>query len=121
MKKVWLLAALLPLTALAQPLNTTNNPNQPGYQNPSQQRMLTQMQTQQSQQQGMLKQQIQTQSKLQQQQLQTQLNNNQQRVLQSQPGISQQPLPNTNGGMLKGNNGGMLKQSGSTLPPPVTP
>ncbi|WP_085540183.1 DUF2756 family protein [Cedecea sp. NFIX57] len=119
MKKVWLLAALLPLTAFAQPLNTTNNPNLPGYQNPSQQRMLTQMQTQQSQQQGMLKQQIQSQNQLQQQQLQTQLNNNQQRVLQSQPGMN--PLPNTNGGMLKGNNSGMLKPNSSTLPPPVTP
>ena len=120
MKKVWLLAALLPLTALAQPLNTTNNPNLPGYQNPSQQRMQSQMQAQQIQQQGMLKQQLQTQSQLQQQKLQTQLNNNSQRVLQSQPGIREQPLPSGKNGMLKGGNGGMLNQNSSTLPP-VTP
>ncbi|MEA5720463.1 DUF2756 domain-containing protein, partial [Salmonella enterica subsp. enterica serovar Virginia] len=42
-----------------QPINTMNNPNQPGYKIPSQQRMQTQMQTQQIQQQGMLKQQMQ--------------------------------------------------------------
>ena len=31
MKAILFLAVLMPLTALAQPLNTTNNPNQPGY------------------------------------------------------------------------------------------
>lgn len=119
MKKIWLLAALLPLTAFAEPLNTNNNPNLPGYQNPSQQRMLTQMQTQQSQQQGMLRQQIQSQSQLQQQQLRTQLNANQQRTLLSQPGMNS--LSNSDTGMLKGNNDGMLEPNRSTLPPPVTP
>lgn len=103
MKRLLLLAALVPLAGFAQPLNTLNNPNQPGYVIPSQQRLQTQMQSQQIQQKGMLNQQMQTQSKMQQQQLQSQLNNNQQRVLQSQPG--QQVLPNTNGGMLNGGSG----------------
>ncbi len=39
MKKTLLLAALLPLSVFAQPFNATNNPNQPGYVFPSQQRM----------------------------------------------------------------------------------
>ncbi len=60
MKRLLLITALLPFAVLAQPINTMNNPNQPGYQIPSQQRMQTQMQTQQIQQQGMLKQQMQT-------------------------------------------------------------
>lgn len=102
MKAILFLAALMPLTALAQPLNTTNNPNQPGYVVPSQQRMQNQMQVQQQQQQNMLKQDIQSQTRAQQQHLQTQLNNNQQRVLQSgnlNPS-QQQVLPNNSGGML---------------------
>ena len=83
MKALLFLAALLPLSVLAQPLNTTNNPNQPGYVIPSQQRMQNQMQVQQ-------------------QHLQTQLNNNQQRVIQSgNLNSSQQMLPNNNGGMLQ--------------------
>ena len=47
MKRLLLLTALLPFVGFAQPINTLNNPNQPGYQIPSQQRMQTQMQTQQ--------------------------------------------------------------------------
>lgn len=52
MKRLLLLAMLLPFAGFAQPINTMNNPNQPGYQIPSQQRMQTQMQTQQIQQKG---------------------------------------------------------------------
>ena len=92
MKRLLILTALLPFVGFAQPINTLNNPNQPGYQIPSQQRMQTQMQTQQIQQKGMLNQQLKTHS---------------QRVLQSQPGernpARQQMLPNTNGGMLNSN------------------
>lgn len=102
MKRLLLITALLPFAVLAQPINTMNNPNQPGYQIPSQQRMQTQMQTQQIQQQGMLKQQMQTQARSQQQNLQSQLNANTQ---QGQPGngmLGQQTLPNTQGGMLSG-------------------
>ncbi|EDN0563025.1 hypothetical protein CYE67_06875 [Salmonella enterica subsp. enterica serovar Newport] len=73
MKRLLLITALLPFAVLAQPINTMNNPNQPGYQIPSQQRMQTQMQTQRVQQgqpgNGML---------------------------------GQQTLPNTQGGMLSG-------------------
>lgn len=58
MKRLLLLTALLPFVGFAQPINTLNNPNQPGYQIPSQQRMQTQMQTQQIQQKGMLNQQL---------------------------------------------------------------
>lgn len=101
MKALFFLAALMPLSVLAQPLNTTNNPNQPGYVVPSQQRMQNQMQVQQQQQQSMLKQDMQNQTRAQQQHLQTQLNNNQQRVTQSgNLNSSQQMLPNSNGGML---------------------
>ena len=104
MKRLLILTALLPFVGFAQPINTLNNPNQPGYQIPSQQRMQTQMQTQQK---GMLNQQLKTQTQLQQQHLENQINNNSQRVLQSQPGernpARQQMLPNTNGGMLNSN------------------
>lgn len=86
MKRLLILTALLPFVGFAQPINTLNNPNQPGYQIPSQQRMQTQMQTQQIQQKGMLNQQLKTQTQLQQQHLENQINNNSQRVLQSQPG-----------------------------------
>ncbi len=58
MKRLLILTALLPFVGFAQPINTLNNPNQPGYQIPSQQRMQTQMQTQQIQQKGMLNQQL---------------------------------------------------------------
>ncbi|MEB6381280.1 DUF2756 family protein [Leclercia adecarboxylata] len=111
MKRLILVAALLPFAVFAQPINTLNNPNQPGYQNPSQQRMQNQMMMQQQQQTGMLNQQLQTQTRVQQQHLQTQLNNNTLRVQQSQPG-GQQILPNTSGGMLSGGDtsGGVQQQ-----------
>ena len=82
MKRLLLITALLPFAALAQPqpLNTMNNPNQPGYVIPSQQRMQTEMMNQQ------------------QQHLQTQMNTNTQRIQQGQ--MREQPLPNANGGML---------------------
>ena len=47
MKRLLILTALLPFAALAQPINTLNNPNQPGYVIPSQQRMQTEMMSQQ--------------------------------------------------------------------------
>ena len=110
MKAMLYLAALLPLSALAQPINIDNNPNQPGYVVPSQQRMQNQMMIQQQQQTGMLNQQLQTQTRVQQQHLQTQMNNDTLRVQQSQPGG--QVLPNTNGGMLSGvdSSGGVQQQ-----------
>lgn len=52
MKQLLIIAALIPFTALAQPLNTLNNPNQQGYVIPSQQRMQTEMMSQQQQQKG---------------------------------------------------------------------
>ncbi len=115
MKRIAIIAALLPFSVLAQPLNTTNDPHQPGYVIPSQQRMQTQMLNQQQQHQGMLKQQMQTQTRLQQQQLQTQINNNSQRVRQAQPGElnpGQQVLPNSGAGMLSGetNSSGVTQQ-----------
>ncbi|MBM3071798.1 DUF2756 family protein [Enterobacter sp. RHBSTW-00994] len=114
MKHFLILTALLPFAALAQPLNTMNNPNQPGYVIPSQQRMQTEMMSQQQQQKGMLNQQLKTQTQLQQQKLQTQINNNTQRVQQNQP--REQVLPNSNGGMLSG---GATQSSGQQhmLPP----
>ncbi|MDY1038112.1 DUF2756 family protein [Lelliottia sp. CFBP8978] len=114
MKRLLILTALLPFAALAQPLNTMNNPNQQGYVIPSQQRMQTEMTGQQQQQKGMLNQQLRTQTQLQQQNLQTQMNNNTQRIQQGQP--REQVLPNTNGGMLSG---GMSQESGQQhmLPP----
>lgn len=56
MKAILFLAALMPLGVLAQPININNNPNQPGYVVPSQQRMQNEMKIQQQQQQSMLKQ-----------------------------------------------------------------
>lgn len=100
MKRLFILTALLPFACFAQPINTMNNPNQPGYQIPSQQRMQTQMQSQQIQQKGMLNQQLKTQTQQQQQHLQTQINSNQQRIQQGQ--MREQPLPNSGGGMLSG-------------------
>ncbi|HHQ6044588.1 TPA: DUF2756 family protein [Enterobacter asburiae] len=99
MKRLMILAALIPFAALAQPLNTMNNPNQQGYVIPSQQRMQTEMMSQQ-QQKGMLNQQLKTQTQMQQQSLQNQMNANTQRVQQGQ--MREQPLPNKNGGMLGG-------------------
>jgi hypothetical protein len=58
MKRLLILTALIPFAALAQPLNTMNNPNQQGYVIPSQQRMQTEMMSQQQQQKGMLNQQL---------------------------------------------------------------
>ncbi|HDX8779499.1 TPA: DUF2756 domain-containing protein [Klebsiella oxytoca] len=101
MKAMLYLAALVPLSVMAQPINIDNNPNQPRYVVPSQQRMQNQMQTQQMQQQNTLKQGIQSQSRTQQQHLQTQLNNDRQRVQQNNNLNRQQPLPNNNGGMLQ--------------------
>lgn len=124
MKRLILVAALLPLTAFAQPINTTNNPNLPGYENPTQQRMQTQMLNQQQQQKGMLNQNLQTQTRLQQQHLEAQINNNAQRVRQAQPGeldpSTQQVLPNTNGGMLNQSvsSDATLTQQQHMLPPP---
>ena len=98
MKRLMIIAALIPFAALAQPLNTMNNPNQQGYVIPSQQRMQTEMMSQQQQQKGMLNQQLRTQTQMQQQSLQNQMNANTQRVQQGQ--VREQPLPNKNGGML---------------------
>ena len=100
MKAILFLAALMPLGVLAQPININNNPNQPGYVIPSQQRMQTEMMSQQQQQKGMLNQQLRTQTQMQQQSLQNQMNANTQRVQQGQ--VREQPLPNKNGGMLGG-------------------
>lgn len=119
MKRLILIAALFPFAAMAQPINTLNNPNQPGYQNPSQQRMQTQMQSQQIQQQGMLNQQLQTQTRVQQQHLQTQINTNSQRVQESQPG--ERYLPNTNGGMLNGGTNQSGVQQQHMLSQPAAP
>lgn len=94
MKKLPLLLLLLPLSSLAQEPNSLNNPNLSGYQNPTQQRLQTQMQTQQQQQQKTLNQQIQSQSLQQQQQLNNSLNTQRQRVLESQPGIKKEPPKN---------------------------
>ena len=99
MKRLMIIAALIPFAALAQPLNTMNNPNQ--------QRMQTEMMSQQQQQKGMLNQQLRTQTQMQQQSLQNQMNANTQRVQQGQ--VREQPLPNKNGGML---GGGMSQSSG---------
>ena len=114
MKRLLLLAALMPFAVLAQPFNTMNDPNQPGYQNPSQQRMQNQMTNQQQQQKGMLNQQLQNQTRVQQQHLQTQMNTNTQRIQQSQPG--EQYLPNTNGSMLNSGTNQTGQQQQHMLP-----
>lgn len=121
MKRLLLLSLFVPAVVLAQPLNTMNNPNQPGYQIPSQQRMQTQMQNQQIQQKGMLNQQLQAQTQMQNQHLQTQMNNNAERLIQSQP--QGQPLPNASGGMLNSGQQHMLteKKNGDMLNNTVTP
>ncbi|EBR8158766.1 hypothetical protein DOA20_27110 [Salmonella enterica subsp. enterica serovar Newport] len=85
MKQWLILMTLLPVAGFAQPLNTTNNPNLPDYQNPSLQRMQTQMQTQQVQEQGMLHQQLQSQTQIQQQHLQNQMSTRTQQIQQSRP------------------------------------
>lgn len=92
MQKLLMLALLLPLSSQAQQPNPLNNPNLPGYQNPTQQRLQSQMQAQQLQQQKTLRQQVQTQDMQQQQQLNNEINAQSQRVIQSQPGmIKEQP------------------------------
>lgn len=88
-----LFTVLLPFVSVAQPINTMNNPNQSGYENPSQQRMQTRMLSQQQQQQGVLNQQLQNQTRLQQRQLQTQLDSTLQRVQPSRPGKNDTPRP----------------------------
>lgn len=95
MKKLLLLVLLLPLNSLAQEPNVLNNPNLPGYQNPTQQRLQTQMQAQQQQQQKTLNQQIQSQRLQQQQQLNNTINTQKLHVQESQPGIRKE-LPKTN-------------------------
>ncbi|EMW3320445.1 DUF2756 domain-containing protein [Klebsiella pneumoniae] len=88
MKAILFLAALMPLGVLAQPININNNPNQPGYVVPSQQRMQNEMKIQQ-----------------QQQHLQNQLQTNQQRAAQGgNLNAPQQVRPNNNGGMLRQTN-----------------
>ncbi|MFD1800856.1 DUF2756 domain-containing protein [Mixta tenebrionis] len=86
-KLLWVFIALLPLSGMADTLNSNNNnnPNQPGY-NPSQQRLQNQMQSNQIQQQNRLRQDQQWQTQQTQRRLQEQRNSTQQRVLQSQPG-----------------------------------
>lgn len=121
MKYLLSLAILLPLSVLAQPINTMNNPNLPGYQIPSQQRMQTQMLNQQSQRKGVLNQQLQTQTRMQQQHLESQINNNSQRMLNSQPGMldnSREHMLNNNSReqMLPNNSGSMLNPSGTPQP-----
>ncbi|MFB0733854.1 DUF2756 domain-containing protein [Klebsiella pneumoniae] len=89
MKAILFLAALMPLGVLAQPININNNPNQPGYVVPSQQRMQNEMKVQQQQQQH----------------LQNQLQTNQQRAAQGgNLNAPQQVRPNNNGGMLRQTN-----------------
>ncbi|MFP8554227.1 DUF2756 domain-containing protein [Klebsiella sp. 1SOBk8mer] len=89
MKAILFLAALMPLGVLAQPININNNPNQPGYVVPSQQRMQNEMKIQQQQQQH----------------LQNQLQTNQQRAAQGgNLNAPQQVRPNNNGGMLRQTN-----------------
>ena len=90
---------------ISQPININNNPNQPGYVVPSQQRMQNEMKVQQQQQQSMLKQDLNNQTRSQQQHLQNQLQTNQQRAAQGgNLNPPQQVLPNNNGGMLRQTN-----------------
>lgn len=95
MKKLLLLVLLLPLGSLAQAPNSLNNPNLPDYQNPTQQRLQTQMQAQQQQQQKTFNQQIQSQSVQQQQQLNNTINTQRQHIQESQPSI-RKGLPKSN-------------------------
>ncbi|KJM61992.1 hypothetical protein B5M10_04635 [Pluralibacter gergoviae] len=114
MKKLLWLAALVPFVTLAQPLNPTNTPNQPGYQIRSQQRLQNEMQTRQIQQQSNLNQQLQNQSRQQRLEMRTQLDNQQQSIQRAQPGG--QMLPNNSGSMLNSRpqNGDMLRSSSSS-------
>lgn len=107
MKRLLILTALLPFAALAQPINTLNNPNQPGYVIPSQQRMKTEMMSQQQQQKGMLNQQLKTQTRVQQQHHAKP--DEYQHPARAAGPDAEQPLPNSNGGML---GGGVSQSSG---------
>ena len=86
MKRLSWLVLMLPLTALANPFSQTTNPNQPNYQNPSQQRLSEDMRIQQSQQKSQLQLQRQQQNQQQSQQLQRQIEQNHQRTQSLQPG-----------------------------------
>jgi len=94
--KKWLIvfAALLPLSSMANMLNNTNQPFEPGY-NPSQQRMQTQMQIQQQQEKLKLQQDQQQQKQDLQRKMQEHRDSAQQRVINAQPG--QQPQQQQNG------------------------
>ena len=106
--RLMVIAALLPLSALAQPLTPQQQQqsNDARMINPSQQRQQQEMQIKQSQQQSMLRQSVQNQQQRQQQSLQNQIQNNNNLIQDSQPGKllprGEQPLPNTDGGMLTG-------------------
>lgn len=137
-KMLMVIAALLPLSALAQPLTPQQQRqnNDVRMINPSQQRQQQEMQIKQSQQQGMLRQNVQNQQQRQQQNLQNQIRNNNNMIQNSQPGKliprAEQTLPNTHGGMLSGGgsgsgeqhmlpqrvNGDMLNSGGGTLTVP---
>ncbi|MGD9426260.1 DUF2756 domain-containing protein [Pantoea sp. NSTU24] len=96
--KKWMMvfAALLPFASQATTLNSTNDPNRPGY-NPSQQRMQSQMQTQQQQQQLKLRQDQQRQTQDMQRKMQEQRDSARQRVIDTQPGNqTQTQSPNQN-------------------------
>lgn len=127
------IAALLPLGVLAQPLTPQQQlqSNDARMINPSQQRQQQEMRLQQNQQQSMLRQNVQNQQQRQQQNLQNQIQNNNNLIQNSQPGKliprAEQTLPNTNGGMLSSGgsggqhmlepkvNGDMLRPTGGTL------
>lgn len=127
------IAALLPLGALAQSLTPQQQlqNNDARMINPSQQRQQQEMQLKQNQQQSMLNQSVQNQQQRQQQSLQNQIQSNNNLIQDSQPGklipLGEQPLPNTDGGMLNGGgsngqhmlqekaNGDMLHSGGDTL------
>ena len=78
-------AALLPLFAMANTLNNTNQPGQAGY-NPSTQNLQQKMQIQQAQQQLKLQMDQQRQQQQIQNQIRTQQNQASQRILNNQPG-----------------------------------
>ncbi|AFJ45332.1 DUF2756 domain-containing protein [Shimwellia blattae] len=86
MKRLFWLALMVPLSTLANPFSQTTNPNQPNYQNPSQQRLAEDMRTQQSLQKSQLQQSQQMQRQQQSQQLQRQIEQNRQRTQSLQPG-----------------------------------
>lgn len=111
-KMLMVIAALMPLSVLAQPLTPQQQQlsNDARMTNPSQQRQQQEMRLQQSQQQSMLRQNVQNQQQRQQQNLQNQIRSNNTMIQNSQPGKllprAEQTLPNTNGGMLSGGGSG---------------